>query len=158
MVTSRGVLNEVLKKEGMLSLSVLHASVGQQSAWWQTAVKEGFCLSPKKKIEEKARNLVLRYARGKDDQGWKGYQQSLATLETELKKKRTEVRPGIRADLKEKLLAERKVSAGALQERVDYLLELEKAIKGTIEELRKQAQPTNVGHADIESFRLEIAN
>ncbi|HEY7427801.1 MAG TPA: hypothetical protein VH682_26455, partial [Gemmataceae bacterium] len=81
--------------------------------------------------------------------------EALGVSEKELHQVQSELRR-LKIELKARE-GQEKASMVELQRRLEFSLELEKSLLDSVELLRKQTTSTNVGQAEVESFKLEIA-
>ncbi len=107
----------------------------------------------KAKLEKDAQSMV----QGKDSPVLQPIIGQLKEIETELKAARARLRSEVEERLRQNASSNLKGSVADLQDRLAFSLELEKSLTDSVERLRKQVNSTNVGQADVESFRLEIA-
>jgi capsular exopolysaccharide synthesis family protein len=101
---------------------------------------------------------IQKAVRGKNEPALRPKFDQLKTIEAELKAARNRVRP----EVKERLLALAggylSASIAELHRRLEFSQELENSLLESVDRLRKQTNSTNVGQADVEAFRLEIAH
>src|SRR5262249_19514651 len=108
-------------------------------------------------LEVEAAKVERMATRGKDEPILKRYHQDLATLRAAAEARRKMLRPRAREELKSLSQRDLKSAVEGLEQRSAYLAELEKALNDAVERFRKEAQSTTIRQADIESFKLEIA-
>jgi capsular exopolysaccharide synthesis family protein len=108
--------------------------------------------------KEELDRAIQKAVRGKNEPALRPKFDQLKTIEAELKAARDRVRP----EVKERLLAQAgghlRAPVAELRRRLEFSLELENSLQESVDRLRKQTISTNVGQADVESFRLEIAH
>jgi capsular exopolysaccharide synthesis family protein len=95
--------------------------------------------------------------RGRDEPALKPYYSELAQIEADLKAARAKLLPRAREEARARARAEAQALVAGLRERCNYLRELDRSLGETTERLRKQTRTTSVGQADIDAFKLEIA-
>jgi hypothetical protein len=111
-----------------------------------------------RKRREDLRRLILALGSG-DPQVLAAKQryatEALGASEKELHQVQSELRR-LKIELKARE-GQEKSSMVELRRRLEFSLELEQSLLDSVERLRKQTNAANVGQADVESFRLEIA-
>jgi succinoglycan biosynthesis transport protein ExoP len=81
----------------------------------------------------------------------------LKAAEATLKAARDRLRPAVKERLLAMIGSDRNVSAAELRERIAFSEELEKSLSESVDRLRQETRATNVGQADVEAFKVEIA-
>jgi succinoglycan biosynthesis transport protein ExoP len=107
----------------------------------------------KKKLDQAAQLAV----QGKNEPALRPLVDRLKTTETELELVRKRLRPVVKERLLERAGGELNGNVTSLQNRLAFCLDLEKDLTESIDRLRKQTNSTNVSQADVELFRLDIA-
>jgi capsular exopolysaccharide synthesis family protein len=107
----------------------------------------------KKKLE-RASQLALR---GKDEPALNSLRDEISEIEAQLKTTRARLAPEVKQSLRQQVAGDLQAAVIDLRERLAVRADLEKSLIDLVERLRKQTNTTNGGQADVEAFRLEIA-
>lgn len=143
------------KEKGMAPLPEVPASRVEQALDREPAIVP--LLAQRDQLKKDLDHAAELAVRGMAEPALRPRHEKLKAAEATLRAARDRLRPAVKERMLATVGSDRNASAAELRERISFSEELEKSLAESVDRLRQETRATNVGQADVEAFKLEIA-